>query len=505
MKIRLTGATFDASAKTVLHANFSDVGLGGIMLIINVTDNVIIYNFADPTLGGSLSTDTLTLDFDTTTMDDADVLMILVDDGVATDTVSGTVAVTGVATAAKQDTIIGHLDGVEGLLTTIAGDTTDIEAAIEIIDDAIVADDAAFTPATTKLMMSGFFVDDTSTDSVDEGDAGAARMSSDRILYVQGAVASGATDAGNPIKVGGRYNSTLPTLTNGQRGDFQVGTRGAQGVQIMDTNGTSGAAVETTGGDAGGDVAALDVNGFNRLYSGSSWGRARTVINATDSTGLGIAACGFLAQFDDTSPGTVTENRFGNIRMSVRREMYAQLRDAAGNERGLNIDANGEVGIGAIRTSVTPGVAAANLGKAEDAAHASGDTGIASWGVRNDNLATTYGADQDYAPRAVDLAGRTMVAQKAATATLSNVGGSASSVTLLSANSARIGATITNDSSALLYIKFGATASTTSYVVVLSGAAAAPFAYYEVPAGYTGRIDGIWASATGNARVNEMT
>lgn len=31
---------------------------------------------------------------------------------------------TGVATSAKQDTVIGHLDGVEGLLTTIDGDTS---------------------------------------------------------------------------------------------------------------------------------------------------------------------------------------------------------------------------------------------------------------------------------------------------------------------------------------------------------------------------------------------
>lgn len=91
---------------------------------------------------------------------------------------------TGVATEAKQDTIIGHLDGVEGFLGTIAGDTTDIEAAIEIIDDAIVTDDAAFTPGTTKVLMSGFQADETSSDSVNEGDAGAARMTLDRKLIV---------------------------------------------------------------------------------------------------------------------------------------------------------------------------------------------------------------------------------------------------------------------------------------------------------------------------------
>lgn len=158
-----------------------------------------------------------------------------------------------------------------------------------------------------------------------------------------------------------------------------------------------------------------------------------------------------------------------------------------------------------VQTSAqVPGVGATNLGKAEDAAHASGDTGVFVLAVRNDNLATTYGADQDYSPLAVDANGRTMVAQKAATATLSNVAASATSVTILAANTARIGATVTNDSSALIYIKFGTTASTTSYTVVLAGAASAPFSYYEVPAGYTGRIDAIWASATGNARVTEI-
>lgn len=156
-------------------------------------------------------------------------------------------------------------------------------------------------------------------------------------------------------------------------------------------------------------------------------------------------------------------------------------------------------------SSQVPGVGATNLGKAEDAAHASGDTGIAAWGVRNDNLATTYGADQDYSPLATDLNGRVMVAQKASTATLSNVSTSGTTATLLAANSARIGATITNDAATALYIKFGTTASTTSYTVVLAGAASAPFSYYEIPAGYTGRIDGILASSTGTARVTEIS
>ncbi len=43
---------------------------------------------------------------------------------------------------------------------------------------------------------------------------------------VVGNVASGAADSGNPVKVGGVFNSTLPTLTTGQRGDLQLDASG---------------------------------------------------------------------------------------------------------------------------------------------------------------------------------------------------------------------------------------------------------------------------------------
>jgi hypothetical protein len=85
-------------------------------------------------------------------------------------------------------------------------------------------------------------------------------------------------------------------------------------------------------------------------------------------------------------------------------------------------------------------------------------------------------------------------------AALTNVSGSASSVTLLVANVNRKGATIFNDSTASLYVKFGSTASTTSFTVRLF-----TNDYYEVPAGYNGIITGIWASATGSARVTELS
>lgn len=138
--------------------------------------------------------------------------------------------------------------------------------------------------------------------------------------------------------------------------------------------------------------------------------------------------------------------------------------------------------------------------KAEDAVHASSDVGVFSLGVRNDNAATApTSANGDYSQQSVDDKGRTIIVQKSPTGTATNVSGSASSVTVLAANSLRVGATIYNDSAAILYLKMGATASATSFAVKV-----APDGYYEVPAGYTGILDGIWSSATGSARVTEL-
>lgn len=56
--------------------------------------------------------------------------------------------------------------------------------SLQLIDDTIIADDAAFTVGTTKVNVAGFLADESSTDSVDEGDVGAARMSLDRKIHV---------------------------------------------------------------------------------------------------------------------------------------------------------------------------------------------------------------------------------------------------------------------------------------------------------------------------------
>lgn len=141
----------------------------------------------------------------------------------------------------------------------------------------------------------------------------------------------------------------------------------------------------------------------------SNWDRVRAV-NATLNAAAadsGIQAAGLTAQFDDSSPTSITENQWGNLRISTRRELYVQIRDAAGNERGLNIDANGGIPI-TIESSqtlatVTTVSTVSALGngttgpqKAEDAASANSDVGIPAMAIRKATPGNTSDTDGDY-------------------------------------------------------------------------------------------------------------
>jgi hypothetical protein len=112
-------------------------------------------------------------------------------------------------------------------------------------------------------------------------------------------------------------------------------------------------------------------------------------------------------------------------------------------------------------------------------------------------------SDGTYAWRkaAVSAAGGLNVQGTAApTSAVTQVASSATNVTLKALNAARRGLTIFNDSTQVLYLKLGATASTTSYTVKVASQG-----YYEVPSDYTGIVDGIWAAANGFAYVTEIT
>jgi hypothetical protein len=83
------------------------------------------------------------------------------------------------------------------------------------------------------------------------------------------------------------------------------------------------------------------------------------------------------------------------------------------------------------------------------------------------------------------------------TASVTSVASSATSVQLFAAAGTVRGRTIFNESTAVLYVAFAATASTSAYTVQVAAGG-----YYELPGSiYGGVVSGIWASANGNARL----
>ena len=88
--------------------------------------------------------------------------------------------------------------------------------------------------------------------------------------------------------------------------------------------------------------------------------------------------------------------------------------------------------------------------------------------------------------------------QAATAAATVSIASSASSTNLFPVAGSGNGRTVFNDSTAVLYLKYGTTASATSYTVQIAAGG-----YYEFPGPslYLGNVDGIWASANGAARL----
>lgn len=126
-------------------------------------------------------------------------------------------------------------------------------------------------------------------------------------------------------------------------------------------------------------------------------------------------------------------------------------------------------------------------------------------------MATSLGARSFDDPTAVPLKVRDhhganqhaqyITPDQAAAASVSSVASAITNQTASAANSSRRGWLAYNNSSAVCYIKFGATASSSSFTVALDAGG-----YYEMPQPiYLGQIDVIWATANGALLVTELT
>ena len=101
---------------------------------------------------------------------------------------------------------------------------------------------------------------------------------------------------------------------------------------------------------------------------------------------------------------TISDTSFAVADGSALGEGVLVQGDDGGDRKNIHVDATtGDVQVDV--TDIVPGVAAASLGKAEDAAHGSGDTGVVALVVRNDVLENLTDTDGDYSVLQVNKTG----------------------------------------------------------------------------------------------------
>lgn len=177
-----------------------------------------------------------------------------------------------------------------------------------------MADNVAITAGTGTTM---------GADEVTDGTLGTVKVAYGKIM-------DGTLDGTNKLTI---------TAANAAKVDGSAVTQPVSGTVTADTELPAAAALS----DA--DAAAPTVptvGAYNMIANAGATAatRMRGAGNGLNSTGTGIAASQIIAQFDDSSPTSITENSFGNMRMSANRNLYGTIRDAAGNERGVNVDAS---------------------------------------------------------------------------------------------------------------------------------------------------------------------
>lgn len=258
-----------------------------------------------------------------------------------------------------------------------------------------------------------------------------------RVLGNVGAIVDGvntaATAPANGILGLGIYNSTEPSPTTGQSVGIQLDSKGRQRQVIMDAAGnTRGANVDANNNlgvvlaaettkvigtiniSASQTIATVtnlaQMNGAALVMGNGVTGTgSQRVTIASDNTAFTVnpasatapvstmnsasanagVTSAVAAVFDDTSPTAITENSFGYVRMSANRNFYVTLRDAAGNERGLNIDASGQLAV-TLAAGQTLGTVT-TVSTVTTVTTVSTLTSITNWGNIVDNAAFTDG------------------------------------------------------------------------------------------------------------------
>lgn len=268
---------------------------------------------------------------------------------------------------------------------------------------------------------------------------------------VQGS-ATGGTAATSSSLSGGIFNTSLPTLTTGQQSSIQLDSSGRVILSPLASSST---------------VTVVQPTGTN-LHTVVDSGTVAATQSGTWTVQPGNTA--------NTTPWLSTISQGGN-----------SATVSAGGALKVDASASTQPVSGTVTANQGTSPWVNNITQVGGSSIALGQTTMVS------SIPVVIASNQS----AISVTSGT-----SSTATSSSVASSATSVQLLASNTSRKNATFFNDSTSILYLKLGTTASTSSYAVQIPSNG-----YYELPNGsvYTGEIDGIWSSANGNVRITELT
>lgn len=176
----------------------------------------------------------------------------------------------------------------------------------------------------------------------------------------------------------------------------------------------------------------VDANGYLKVNIKAGAGSGGTAL--TDDAAFTAASTSFTPVGGIVTADSVDSGDGGAFAMLANRQQKVTLYDSGGSEIAVGggtqytegatdatitgtavlwedaadtlVVVSAEKPLPVSLTSVVPGTGATNLGKAEDAAHTTGDTGVMALGVRRDSGATIAGSDGDYVPLSMDESGR---------------------------------------------------------------------------------------------------
>lgn len=247
-----------------------------------------------------------------------------------------------------------------------------------------------------------------------------------------GGGASGTADAGNPVKIGGKYNSTPVTFTDGNRTDLQMDVNGY--IKTNCATGCSGGTSDVDDGTiASGQTTGLSL-GLNQVFDGTNWKRftigtagtasaqvvtiqgigSMTPILATvtgtatvsQATGTnlhmvcdsgcssstapadnsaftaGTTSSSPMSGFYQSTPSALTDGRVGAVGLSATRAMRTTLESAGGTPWVPSTDYTHDGALGTI-TSVTGPETMFRASAAAPTAVSADDDAVLGWALRN--------------------------------------------------------------------------------------------------------------------------